>query len=86
MRPAGSVGVGVKINMPMIGPGDYFSAQFNYTEGAAGYVDDGATNGGIIATGGPGGYYSNLTATGVRLRRRQRWRLRRPLRHVAVSS
>ena len=33
-------GVGVKINMPMIGPGDYFSAQFNYTVGAAGYVDD----------------------------------------------
>ena len=47
------VGAGVKINTPMIGPGDYFSAQFNYTVGAAGYVDDGATNAaGVIMTGG----------------------------------
>ena len=42
-RPAIFGGAGVKINMPMIGPGDYFSAQFNYTVGATGYVDDGAT-------------------------------------------
>ncbi len=56
-------GAGVKINTPMIGPGDYFSAQFNYTVGAAGYADDGATNGaGIIMTGGQGGNYSNLTS------------------------
>ena len=56
-------GAGVKINTPMIGPGDYFSAQFNYTVGAAGYADDGATNGaGIVMTGGQGGNYSNLTS------------------------
>ena len=36
-------GVGFKINMPMIGPGDYFTAQFNYTVGASGYAIDGAT-------------------------------------------
>ena len=33
-----AVGVGVKINFPMIGPGDYFQAQFNYTEGAVRYA------------------------------------------------
>ena len=51
------VGAGVKINVPSIGPGDYFSAQVNYAEGATGYAIAGATNGGTIATGGPGGYY-----------------------------
>jgi len=33
-----AVGVGLKLNAPMVGPGDYFQAQFNYTEGAAKYV------------------------------------------------
>ncbi len=53
-------GAGVKINTPMIGPGDYFSAQFNYTQGALGYVDDGATTGTIASAPGAGGYYSSL--------------------------
>ena len=58
-------GVGVKINMPMIGPGDYFSAQFNYTVGAAGYVDDGATTAaGVIAPPAAGGYYSAYNGGG----------------------
>jgi len=43
-------GAGVKINVPMIGPGDYFSAQFNYTVGAAGYQIDGAATGTAGAT------------------------------------
>ena len=42
-------GVGVKINTPMIGPGDYFSAQFNYTNGASGYAIAAAGNGGAIS-------------------------------------
>ncbi len=29
-----AVGAGIKINFPMIGPGDYFQAQVNYTQGA----------------------------------------------------
>jgi hypothetical protein len=33
-----AVGAGVKINTPMIGAGDYFQTQVNYTEGATGYV------------------------------------------------
>jgi len=33
-----AVGVGVKLNAPMIGKGDYLQAQFNYTEGALGYL------------------------------------------------
>jgi len=54
------VGAGIKLNAPMIGPGDYVSAQVNYTEGAAGYVDDGATlaapGGGGNANTAPGSY------------------------------
>ena len=30
-----AVGAGIKINFPMIGPGDYFQAQVNYTQGAS---------------------------------------------------
>jgi len=33
-----AVGAGIKINFPMIGPGDYFQAQVNYTQGAMRYV------------------------------------------------
>ena len=57
------IGAGIKLNSPL-GPGDYFSAQVNYTQGAPGYADDGATNAaGSVATGAAGGYYSNLTAS-----------------------
>ena len=51
-----AVGVGVKINFPMIGPGDYFQAQFNYTEGAVRYAA--LTPSGA---GGPGVFGSNGT-------------------------
>jgi len=33
-----AVGAGVKINFPMIGPGDYLQAQVNYAQGASKYV------------------------------------------------
>jgi hypothetical protein len=33
-----AVGAGIKINFPMIGPGDYFQGQINYTEGASRYA------------------------------------------------
>ena len=33
-----AVGAGLKLNAPMIGKGDYFQAQVNYTEGAVRYV------------------------------------------------
>ncbi|HEX5211187.1 MAG TPA: porin, partial [Pseudolabrys sp.] len=53
------IGAGAKINFPSIGPGDYFSFQVNYTQGALGYVNDGATTGaGVIAPPAAGGYYS----------------------------
>ena len=51
------VGAGVKFFVPMAGPGDYFSAQVNYSQGASGYVDDGAT------TGAPAGGGANLGFT-----------------------
>jgi hypothetical protein len=34
-----AVGAGIKLLAPMIGQGDYFQAQVNYTEGARKYVD-----------------------------------------------
>jgi len=37
------VGAGVKFLTPMIGAGDNFSAQVNYTNGAPGYVNNGGT-------------------------------------------
>ncbi len=64
-------GAGVKINFPMIGPGDYFSAQFNYSVGASGYPIDGATTGTAgftsSATNNNAGYgsYGFETASGV---------------------
>jgi hypothetical protein len=33
-----AVGGGLKLNAPMIGPGDYLQAQVNYAQGASGYV------------------------------------------------
>jgi hypothetical protein len=33
-----AVGAGIKVNFPMIGPGDYFQAQVNYTQGAMRYA------------------------------------------------
>ena len=33
-----AVGGGIKLNAPMIGQGDYFSAEVNYAQGASGYV------------------------------------------------
>ena len=32
------VGAGIKLNAPMIGQGDYFQAQVNYTQGALRYI------------------------------------------------
>src|SRR5674476_1571901 len=34
-----AVGAGIKVLTPMIGAGDYFQAQVNYTQGARKYVD-----------------------------------------------
>ncbi|MGH6684315.1 MAG: porin [Pseudolabrys sp.] len=52
-----AIGAGLKLNVPMAGPGDYFTAQISYTQGALGYLDDGATTG-TVANPGAGGYYS----------------------------
>jgi len=48
---------GVKILFPSIGPGDYLAAQVSYTEGAIGYLDDGAASS-TPTTPGASGYYS----------------------------
>jgi len=51
------LGAGVKLNVPMAGPGDYFSAQISYTQGALGYLVDGAVTASPAAPA-TGGYYS----------------------------
>jgi hypothetical protein len=40
-----AVGAGIKLNAPMIGRGDYFHAQVNYTEGALRYIFQNAGTG-----------------------------------------
>jgi hypothetical protein len=53
-----AVGGGIKLFAPMIGRGDYFQAQVNYTQGALGYVFAGNGAGNYIAfrDGGSIGY------------------------------
>ena len=72
------VGGGIKLNAPMIGQGDYFQAQVNYTQGAVKYIFQ-ATQGswayrsgdsaaiGNVLDGVYGGSIAGLTATDVEL-------------------
>ncbi len=55
-----AVGAGLKVNLPMLGAGDYVIAQAAYSEGAMNYIFGGNT--GI----GGFGYYQigNATSTG----------------------
>jgi hypothetical protein len=41
-----AVGAGLKVNFPMIGPGDYFQAQVGYAEGATKYTTNSSCGGG----------------------------------------
>jgi len=53
------VGAGIKLLAPMIGPGDYFQAEVNYTQGALGYLftsPPGAGNDFAIRRDGNAGY------------------------------
>jgi hypothetical protein len=73
-----AVGAGIKVNFPMIGPGDYFQAQVNYTEGATryaaltpsgaggpGYFGNGAGQGSSLGVGWfSDGVYCGVTAGG----------------------
>jgi len=54
-----AIAAGTKIFVPMAGPGDYFSAQISYTQGAIGYLDDGAANA-VQAVPTTGGFYSTF--------------------------
>jgi hypothetical protein len=47
-----AVGAGIKINMPMIAPGDYIAAQVAYSEGATRYVYNTAPNNPVGYQGG----------------------------------
>jgi hypothetical protein len=43
-----AAGVGLRLNAPMIGPGDYFQAQFGYAEGATKYTTNSSCGGSAI--------------------------------------
>jgi hypothetical protein len=67
-----AVGAGIKVNFPMIGPGDYLQAQVNYTEGASRYAaltPAGTASPGIFGNGGglpgTGGLGLGIFADGV---------------------
>jgi len=53
-----ALGTGFKLNAPMIGKGDYFQTQFNYTQGASAYSSNGATALYSWFNGGTGGTYA----------------------------
>jgi hypothetical protein len=52
-----ALGVGLKLLAPMIGAGDYFQTQFNYTVGAYGYANAAGTPAWSKFNGGLGGSY-----------------------------
>ena len=61
-----ALGVGLKLLAPMIGAGDYFQGQFNYTQGAYGYTN--AATAGLYSkyNGGAGGSYGfGIASDGV---------------------
>jgi hypothetical protein len=45
-----AAGFGIRLNAPMIGPGDYFQAQFGYAEGATKYTSNSSCGGGGACT------------------------------------
>jgi hypothetical protein len=47
-----ALGVGLRINAPMIGAGDYFQGQFNWAKGASKYVANSPAGGAMSAYGG----------------------------------
>jgi hypothetical protein len=57
-----AVGGGIKLNLPMLGKGDFFITQVGYTEGAIGYVFQGAAG---IAGGNPIGRYNIQNGSGA---------------------
>ena len=60
-----AVGAGIKLNAPMIGQGDYFQAQVNYTQGALRY---------IFQTPNSNWGYVKATSRIRRAQRRRLWR------------
>jgi hypothetical protein len=76
-----AVGAGIKLLAPMIGQGDYFQAQVNYTQGARKYVDfsynnmyslfNGGTYG--IGIGSDGVYAGTTPATGTSIELTTAW-------------
>ena len=52
-----ALGVGAKVNLPMLGQGDYISSQFNYTVGDSGYANNNSNTAYGMYNGGAGGSY-----------------------------
>ncbi len=76
-----AVGAGLRLNAPMIGPGDYFQGQVNYSEGAMKYLMANPSSGpwllrrgnniayGILADGVYGGNINTANQTNMELTR-----------------
>jgi hypothetical protein len=61
-----AVGAGLKLNAPMIGAGDYFQTQVNYTKGAYGYTNAAGIGLWSKYNGGVGGSYGfGVSSDGV---------------------
>ena len=59
-----AVSGGIKLNAPMVGPGDYFQAQVNYTQGALKYIFQNP-NGNPYDQSNQGGVAMNVMSDGV---------------------
>src|SRR5450759_1676139 len=85
-----AVGAGIKVLTPMIGAGDYFQAQVNYTQGARKYVDfsysnmyslfNGGTYG--IGIGSDGVYAGTTAATGTSIELTTAWGVNTAYEHL----
>ena len=56
-----AIGAGIKLNAPMIGPGDYLQAQVNFTEGAVRYTHAAVSAGNWSAVSGATNSYGWIT-------------------------
>jgi hypothetical protein len=60
-----AVGAGLRVNLPMLGPGDYVAAQAAYSEGAVRYISNTGGNSGQAAFNGGTGLGYGLWSDGV---------------------
>ncbi|MBS0532434.1 MAG: porin [Proteobacteria bacterium] len=85
-----ALGAGVKVNLPMLGKGDYIVTQFTYGKGAIDYVGSGVAQGnttkqGGITSYGPG-WDAVLTGTGATADLTEGWSITGGFEHFWVPN